>query len=86
MKDLVSKIKMPIFNVKLPFYPPCEVKYGLQNGVLTQSIGLEFMYSFGKVLGTQNYPALGLISSHCILCLNPIKGTFNIVFILSHTH
>ena len=28
---------MHIFNVKLPFYPPSEVKYGLQNRVPTRS-------------------------------------------------
>ena len=28
-------VKMPISKVKLPFYPPCEVKCRLQNGVLT---------------------------------------------------
>ena len=28
-------IKIHIFNVKLPFYPPCEVKCGLQNRVST---------------------------------------------------
>ena len=31
----MARIKMYIFNVKLPFYPPCEVKYGLQNRVST---------------------------------------------------
>ena len=31
----MTKIKIHIFNVKLPFYPPCEVKYRLQNGVST---------------------------------------------------
>jgi len=31
----VATIKMPIFKVKLPFYPPCEVKCRLQNGVST---------------------------------------------------
>ena len=31
----MTKIKMHIFNVKLPFYPPCEVKCGLQNRVST---------------------------------------------------
>ena len=31
----MARIKMHIFNVKLPFYPPCEVKYGLQNRVST---------------------------------------------------
>ena len=35
INDLVTKIKMHIFKVKLPFYPPCEVKCGLQNGVST---------------------------------------------------
>ena len=29
------RINMHISNVKLPFYPPCEVKYGLQNRVST---------------------------------------------------
>ena len=31
----MTRIKMHISKVKLPFYPPCEVKYGLQNGVST---------------------------------------------------
>ena len=31
----MTRIKMHISNVKLPFYPPCEIKYGLQNKVLT---------------------------------------------------
>ena len=31
----MTRIKMHISKVKLPFYPPCEVKCGLQNGVLT---------------------------------------------------
>ena len=31
----MTRIKMHISNVKLPFYPPCEVKYGLQNKVST---------------------------------------------------
>ena len=34
----MARIKMHISNVKLPFYPTCEVKYGLQNKVST-SIG-----------------------------------------------
>ena len=33
--DLMTRIKMHIFKVKLPFYPPCEVKCGLQNRVST---------------------------------------------------
>ena len=32
----MTRIKMHIFKVKLPFYPPCEVKCGLQNRVLTR--------------------------------------------------
>ena len=35
MKDIVVTIKMHIFKVKLSFYPLCEVKYELQNGVST---------------------------------------------------
>ena len=31
----MTRIKMHIFKVKLPFYPPCEVKCGLQNRVST---------------------------------------------------
>ena len=31
----MARIKMYIFNVKLPFYPPCEVKCELQNRVST---------------------------------------------------
>ena len=31
----MTRIKMHIFNVKLLFYTPCEVKYGLQNRVST---------------------------------------------------
>ena len=48
--------------------------------ILLQSTGSEFRYGFRKVLGNQNYPTYGLPSTHCILCLNLIKGTFNIVF------
>ena len=31
----MTRIKIHISNVKLPFYPPCEVKCGLQNEVST---------------------------------------------------
>ena len=31
----MTRIKIHISNVKLPFYPPCEVKCGLQNRVST---------------------------------------------------
>ena len=46
----------------------------------SRDMGSEFRYGFGKVLGTQNHPTLGLASSHCILCLNPIKCILNIAF------
>ena len=46
----------------------------------TRDMGLEYRYAFGKMLGTQNRLTLGLVSSHCILCLNPIKGILNIAF------
>ena len=56
-------------------------------------MGSELKYGLGKVLDTQNYPTLRLASLHCVLCLNPIKGTLNIVILtlslslsLTHTH
>ena len=33
----MTRIKIHISNVKLPFYPPCEVKCMLQNRVSTKS-------------------------------------------------
>ena len=33
----MARIKMHISKAKLPFYPPCEVKYRLQNGVSTKT-------------------------------------------------
>ena len=52
----------------------------------TRYVGLELRYDLGKVLSTQNRPALRLVSSHCVLCLNLIKGTLKIVILNSHTH
>ena len=52
----------------------------------TKDMSSELRYGFGNVLGTQNRLTLSLASSHFVLCLNPIKGTFNIVSILTHTH
>ena len=40
IKDLMTIIKMHISKVKLPFYPQCEVKCRLQNGVSKGCIGL----------------------------------------------
>ena len=51
----------------------------------TRDIGSKLSYGLRKVLGTQNRPTLRLAFSHCVLCLNPIKGTFNIASILTHT-
>ena len=34
----MTRIKIHISNVKLPFYPPCEVKCRLQNRVSTEGI------------------------------------------------
>ena len=45
------RIKMYIFKVKLPFYPPCEVKYGLQNRLstcpVTHSLWTFMLQAFG---------------------------------------
>ena len=49
-----------------------------------QSMGSEFRYFLGKVLGTQYYQTLRLASHHCVLCLNLIKNKFN-TCILTHT-
>ena len=43
----MTRIKIHIFNVKLPFYPPCEVKCGLQNRVSTT--GVKSLRIFAKV-------------------------------------
>ena len=34
----MARIKMHISKAKLPFYPSCEIKYKLQNGVSTKCI------------------------------------------------
>ena len=51
----------------------------------SRDMSSELSYSIGKVLGIQNRLILRLAFSHCVLCLNPIKGTLNIVSILTHT-
>lgn len=51
----------------------------------TRDMGSELRYGLRKVLGIQYHPTLRLASSYCVLCLNPIKGTFNIASILTHT-
>ena len=50
-----------------------------------QSMGLEFRYALGKVLGTQDHPTLRLVSHHCVLHLNLIESIFN-TCIYTHTH
>ena len=47
---------MHISNVKLPFYPPCEVKYGLQNKVSTQLYNLFFLDSYKMVSEMKDNP------------------------------
>ena len=42
-----------------------------------QSTCLEFRYEDGKVLSTQPHPTHGSASTHYVLRLNLIKGTFN---------
>ena len=41
----MTKIKMHIFKVKLPFYLPCEVKCGLQNEV-SSSFKIRKIYNY----------------------------------------
>ena len=51
-----------------------------------QSTCSEFRYGDEKVLDTQPYLTRRSASTRCILHLNLIKGTFNIVILDSHTH
>ena len=51
-----------------------------------QSMYLEFRYGDGRVLGTQPYSTCGSASTHCVLCLNLIKGIFTTCILDSHTH
>ena len=41
----MTRIKIHISNVKLPFYPPCEVKCELQNRVSTGTLFHDLFYS-----------------------------------------
>ena len=51
----MTRIKMHISNVKLPFYPPCEVKCGLQSRVSTRQLAyttakISWLWSLFKYL------------------------------------
>ena len=50
------------------------------------SLGSEFRYALGNVLGTQDCPILRLASHHCVLYLNSIKNHLNTCILDSHTH
>ena len=44
------KIKMHISNVKLPFYPLCEIKCGLQNRVLIATLAMSSAQDLPRVV------------------------------------
>ena len=51
----MTGIKIHISNMKLPFYPPCEVKYGLQSRVSTRQLAyttakISWLWSLFKYL------------------------------------
>ena len=72
-----SKESPPSFcNGLGTIYIQCHFEEG-HFDLTTKDIGSEIRYGLGKVLGTQNRPTLRLASHHCVLCLNPIKSTFN---------
>ena len=50
-----------------------------------QSMSSEFRCEDEKVIGTQPHPTHGSTSSHCVLRLNLIKDSFNIVIYI-HTY
>ena len=52
-----------------------------------QSLGLEFRYALGKVLGTQDHPTLRLAFHHRVLYLNIIKSNLNTcIYTYPHTN
>ena len=58
IKDLMTRIKMHISKVKLPFYPPCEVKCGLQNRVSTPTPPLQWQWNGEEFFGWERpWPA-----------------------------
>ena len=77
----MTKIKIHIFNVKLSFYPPCEVKCRLQNRVSTlrgsSDICLYFTGASLKLQGNVNVDFASDINSR--------KSATEFVFTLSGT-
>ena len=77
-KEMESPPRLGLRTIKItPF---------MEGLIYYQSMCLEFRYEDGKVLNTQPYLTCGLASTHCILRLNPIKSTFNIVILDSNTY
>ena len=74
--DLMATIKMPISKVKLPFYPSCEVKYRLQNGVSTQTSQTEAEYQ--REVAPR--PPLGTIN---VIFATPSNGVDSLLGIMS---
>ena len=54
--------------------------------ILLPEYGFGVQVRFGKVLGTQDHLIHRSASTHCVLHLNLVKGTFNIAILDSHTH
>ena len=46
----MTRINMHISNVKLPFYPLCEIKYGLQNRVLIATLATSSAHDLPQVV------------------------------------
>ena len=46
--------------------------------ILLPEYGYRVRYYLGKVLDTHDCLTHGSVSTHCVLHLNPVKGTFNI--------
>ena len=65
---------------------PINIAPFMERLIYYQSTCSEFRYGDEKVLDTQPYLTRRSASTHCILHLNLIKGTFNIVILDSHTH
>ena len=92
IKDLMTKIKMHISKAKLPFYPSCEVKCRLQNGVspvesplwettpLTRFMMLldqTYMNGWSRVVASQNGGSTSYISPFRLRVLQWSRHLFN---------
>ena len=74
----MATIKMLISKVKLPFYPPCEVKCGLQNRVSTTcgfvlQVGVDLVEESMQMIGGLQLVACTQSSQYVLNKMNWVK-------------